>query len=39
VEISGMNDDYVRIVSGVSENDRVVTSGFTRLSDNAKVLF
>ena len=39
VEISGMNDDYVRIVSGVSENDRVVTSGFTRLSDNAKILF
>jgi HlyD family secretion protein len=39
VEISWMNDDRVRIVSGIGENDRVVTSGFTRLSDDHKVLF
>jgi RND family efflux transporter MFP subunit len=39
VEISGMNDDYVRILAGVSENDSVVTNGFTRLSDNARILF
>lgn len=39
VEISGMNDDRVRIVSGIGDDDRVVISGFTRLSDNHKVLF
>ena len=39
VEISGMNDDFVRIVSGVSENESVVTNGFTRLADNVKVLY
>ena len=39
VEISGMNDERVRIISGIGDNDRVVVSGFTRLSDNRKVLF
>ena len=36
VEISGMNDERVRIISGIGDNDRVVVSGFTRLPTIAR---
>ncbi|MGC9324025.1 MAG: efflux RND transporter periplasmic adaptor subunit [Desulfomonilia bacterium] len=39
VEISGMNDESVRILSGANQSDTVVVSGFNRLSDNTKVTF
>lgn len=39
VEISGMNDDFVRITGGVGPEDLVVTSGFSRLEDGARVSF
>jgi len=39
IEISGMNDDYVRIAKGVDPEDMIVVRGFARLVDNAKVLF
>jgi RND family efflux transporter MFP subunit len=39
IEISGFNDRYVRILSGVSENDVIVVGGFARLSDKAKVVY
>jgi RND family efflux transporter MFP subunit len=37
VETSGMNDDFVRITSGVSPGELVVTRGFTRLDDGVRV--
>lgn len=39
VRIAGMNDDFARILSGLSESDAVVVKGFTRLGDGVKVLF
>ena len=39
IRTSGLNDEYVRILSGVSENDKVVVSGFKRLDDNVKVIY
>ena len=39
IKISGLNDEYMRILSGVSEDDMVVVSGFKRLSDNIKVVY
>ena len=39
IRISGLNDKYMQIVSGVSENDMIVVSGFKRLSDNAKIVY
>ncbi|HOS97341.1 MAG TPA: efflux RND transporter periplasmic adaptor subunit [Deltaproteobacteria bacterium] len=37
VETSGMNDDFVRISSGVSPGELVVTRGFSRLDDGVRV--
>ncbi|HHO77072.1 MAG TPA: efflux RND transporter periplasmic adaptor subunit [Deltaproteobacteria bacterium] len=39
VERSGLNDDYVRISSGVTKDDKVVVSGFKRLGDNIRVVY
>ncbi|MDT8273000.1 MAG: efflux RND transporter periplasmic adaptor subunit, partial [Desulfomonilia bacterium] len=39
IKITGMNDEYARILSGLEENDMVVVSGFTRLSDMTKVAY
>ena len=39
VETSGMNDDFVRIIRGVNPDELVVTSGFSRLEDGAKVSY
>lgn len=39
IRISGLNDKYMQIISGVSENDMIVVSGFKRLSDNARVIY
>ena len=39
IKISGLNDEYMRILSGVSEDDLIVVSGFKRLSDNTKVIY
>ena len=39
IEISGLNDEYMRILSGATEDDMIVVSGFKRLSDNTKVVY
>ena len=39
IKISGLNDNYMRVHSGLSENDKIVVNGFKRLNDNAKVLY
>ncbi|MBN2298205.1 MAG: efflux RND transporter periplasmic adaptor subunit [Deltaproteobacteria bacterium] len=39
IETSGLNDEYVRILSGVTEDDKVVVSGFKRLGDSVKVIY
>jgi RND family efflux transporter MFP subunit len=37
VKTSGLNDDFVRISSGVSPGELVVTRGFSRLDDGVRV--
>ncbi len=39
VEISGLNDDYARIVSGVLADELIVVNGFKRLSDDTRVTY
>jgi len=39
IEADGFNDKYIRILSGVSQDERVVVSGFKRLDDNVMVIY
>jgi len=39
IRISGLNDEYMRILSGVSEDEMIVVSGFKRLGDNTMVIY
>jgi len=39
IETNGFNDVYMRILSGVSEDEKVIVSGFKRLDDNSMIVY